>query len=242
MTAALVPLAFFVKFWGSGYREFITISVITASMPVLAWLFGQSRFGGWRDCLIRVAWVTLSSILGMASALAVHAYWMSSSISTGLRQIWDETVLRRTYGDPSNFIADYEPGLTSNPVFVVWQYIWPKWSTDLFAFSFDKNGSLFTVAVGQQVFAALLAVAILVPVWRFIARDSLWIQDAVLVTLAVSSTVLWFIAAKGYAYVHTNLLFFVWYPFTIPVILFTVGRFVTLHSRCYISKKRALRV
>lgn len=242
VTAALVPLAFFVKFWGSGYREFVTIYVIAVSMPVLAWLFGQSRFGGLRDCLIRVGWVTLSSILGMASALAVHAYWMSGSIFTGLKEIWEETVLRRTYGDPSNFIADYEAGLTSNPIFVVWQYIWPAWSTDLFAFSFDKSGSLFTVAVGRQAFALILAVAILVPVWRFVVRDSLWIQDAVLLTLAVSSTVLWFVAAKGYAYVHTHLLFFVWYLFTIPVVLFIAGRFTTQQARRYISRNQAHRV
>ena len=234
--ATLLPLAFFLKYWGSGYREFITISLIAASMPVLAWLFNRARFGGLRQCLLRVGWVTISSVVGMISALAVHAHWMSGSISTGLRQIWDETVLRRTYGNPSNFIADYEAGLTSNPVFVVWQYIWPAWSTDLFAFSFDKNGSLFTLAVGPQAFAAILTVAILVPVWRFIIRDSVWVQDAVLVTLAVSSTVLWFVAAKGYAYVHTHLLFFVWYLFTIPVLLFTAGRFVTQQARRYIPK------
>ena len=57
-----------------------------------------------------------------------------------------------------------------------------------------------------------------------------WVQDAVLVTLWFFHSLL-VVAAKGYAYVHTHLLFFVWYLFTIPVLLFTAGRFVTQQAR-----------
>jgi len=240
VAAALIPLAFFLKYWGSGYREFVTISIMAVSMPLIAWLFGQSRFGSLKEALTRVVWVTVSSMIGMSLALAVHAYWMSGSIGIGLRQIWEETVLRRTYGDPSNFIADYEPGLTSNPVLVVWDYIWPAWSTDLFTFNLDKHGSLWSIGIGYQAFAMLLLVAILVPVWRVFTHDKRWIQDASLMSLAISSTVLWFLAAKGYAYVHTHLLFFVWYLFTIPAALFTVGRFVYGKSQQIASRHRVL--
>lgn len=238
--AVLIPVAFFLKYWGSGYREFITISLIAVSMPVIAWLFSPSRFGGLRYCLVRVGWVTMSSVIGMTAALVVHAQWMSGSVRTGLRDIWGETILRRTYGDPADFIADYEAGLTSNPIQVVWQYIWPAWSTDLFSFKFNKIGSIISIGIGSQVFALLLAAAILAVIWRASSRDNLWIQDLVLLSLAFSSTILWFLAAKGYAYVHTHLLFFVWYLFTIPAALFVAGRFIIHYHKRHLLRTQAI--
>ena len=221
LAAAVVPLAFFVKFWGSGYREFITITIMAMSMPIIAWLFGSV---GGRRSTAQAAFVVASAVAAMLAALVVHAQWMASSVPAGLQEIWRETVLRRTYGDASNFIPAYEPGLTANPLTVVWQYIGPSWSTNLFAFGYDQAGSLWMLEIGPTAFRLLLLAALLVPIWRLLARDPKWRQDAILLALGISSTVLWFLAAKGYSFVHTHLLFFVWYLFTIPVLLFVVGR------------------
>ncbi len=133
--------------------------------------------------------------------------------------------MRRTYGDPDNFISAYSESLESNPFFVVWQYIWSAWSTDLLSFSVNKFGTLIYFGLGSQAFAVLLSAALLIPVVRLIRHDKRWIEDATLMVFGLCSTVLWFVAAKGYAYVHTHILFFVWYLLTVPAMLFVVGRY-----------------
>ena len=225
IAAAAIPVSFFAKYWGSGYREFVTITVLAMTMPLIALLFEQKSQVTVRRRIFEIFLVGVSSLGGFVAALLVHAHWMSGAVGQGLRDIWEETVLRRTYGDPDNFIAAYSESLESNPILVIWQYIWPAWSTDLLSFSLNKSGSLIYLGLGSQAFAVLLIAALLTPIVRFIRHDKRWTEDALLLLFGLSSTVLWFLAARGYAYVHTHILFFVWYFLTLPVVLFIVLRY-----------------
>ena len=50
--------------------------------------------------------------------------------------------------------------------------------------------------------------------------------------------VVWFVAAKGYSYIHTFLLFFLWYFLFVPALLFVVGSFVWGYRYVIVGSKR----
>jgi hypothetical protein len=171
-------------------------------------------------------YVLVSSAVALAGTLALHAYLLAGNVGEGLERIWLKVVLRRSYGDPDDFEPQFAASLEASPLEVVWKYLWASWSTDMLSFSIDKDGSIFTFGLGRITFVLLTVVTVGIAIWRFRRRDLRWRRDASLLALGFIIPVFWFVAAKGYSYVHTHLLFFLWYFLYIPVLLYVTGAFV----------------
>jgi len=208
-------------------------------MPVIAILFKSQYARSISRQVINVVLILGSSIVAMALVLLVHAQLLSGNVLNGLNQIWINTILRRTYGDASNFDPVTAESLTVSPVTVVGNYIWSSWWTDLMRFSLDKQGSIFSISLGRGAFVLLIAVSIAIVLKRLWSRDPLWKRDAGLFILGFLIPVVWFVAAKGYSYIHTFILFFLWYFLFVAVLIFIPSSFALSHRTVTVRRMRA---
>ncbi len=222
--AAGVFGAFVVKYIGTGYHEFTAFTMLAAALPIIALTFGRYVSNGRRQW-INALLVLGASALALVLVLLVHATLLAGDPVKGLRSIWVNTVLRRTYGDAQDFDPMYAASLTASPLDVVWKYVWSAWSTDVLGFSVNKDGSLFSLALGRAAFLLLTVACLGIITYRLITKDSRWRRDASLVLLGFAVAVVWLVAAKGYSYVHTHILFFLWYFLYIPALLYVAGSF-----------------
>lgn len=217
--------AFIVKYLGTGYHEFTAFTMLAAAIPIIAIIF-RSRFVRnisyqWVNSILILA----SSALAFALVLSFHAFLLTGNIVTGLQQIWSNTIVRRTHGGLGESDPLYADSLNASPLDVVWKYVWKDWSTDLLSFSFDKNGSIFSISLGSAAFIILIVASCVIVIWRLAVGDQLWRRDATLLAMGFLIPVFWFISAKGYSYIHTFILFFLWYFLFVPALLFVIGSF-----------------
>jgi hypothetical protein len=220
-----VFLAFVVKYLGTGYHEFTAFTMLAAAMPIIAIIF-RSRFMGNRSYqLANSILILASSALAFALVLSFHAVLLTGSIITGLQRIWSNTIVRRTHGGLGESDPIYSDSLNSSPLDVVWKYVWKDWSTDLLSFSIDRNGSVISISLGSAAFILLIFASCVIVIWRLAVSDQLWRRDATLLAMGFLIPVVWFVSAKGYSYLHTFILFFLWYFLFVPVLLFVVGSF-----------------
>ncbi len=226
LIAALgVFAAFAIKYVATGYHEFTAFTMLAAAMPIIAIIFESSYSLNKRKQWINCLFILLSSGIAMLFTLVVHAIVMTGSAATGLRQIWVNTILRRTYGDSSDYDPSLSASLDASPIDVIWKYVWSDWSTDVLSFSIDRNGSLFSVGIGRVAFATLIILSIAICLYRLRSRDHLWKRDSALLIIGFAIPVVWFISAKGYSFIHTNLLFFLWYFLFVPSLVYIVVSF-----------------
>lgn len=238
VAAAGVFVAFVVKYLGTGYHEFTAFTMLAAALPLIAVAF-KSRFADdTRRQLVNSVVILASSALAFALVIIVHAQILAGNVLTGLDQIWVNTVMRRTYGEAGDFDPAYAASLSASPVEVVWRYIWSAWSTDLLSFSVNKNGSIFSVSLGSAAFILLSLACIAIVLWRAASSDALWKRDASILVLGLAIPVVWFMAAKGYSYVHVHILFFLWYFLYVPALLFVTASFAWDHRRWLDSSAR----
>jgi len=226
LAAIGVFTAFLIKYVATGYHEFTAFTMLAASIPVIAILFGRTQglpvMRQWKNSLLILA----SSAVALAGTLIAHAYILAGDVGQGLERIWVNVILRRTYGDSANYDPQFVASLEASPFEVVWKYLWSSWSTDMLSMAFDKSGSLFSVSLGRFSFALLIVITLGIVLWRWRRRDARWRRDASLLALGFVIPVFWFVAAKGYSYVHTHLLFFLWYFLYIPALLYVTGAFL----------------
>lgn len=227
--------AFAFKYWATGYELFTSITLLAASMPLLVWSFGPRKSRELKRQLVNATFVCGASLASLVGTLLLHAYLLAGNLGVGLVQIWREAVLRRTYGSPEDFGPQYVAGLQATPFEVVWKYIYSDWSTNFLALGWDRDGSFVQFAVGRLGFPLLVVSAFVVVVIRVSYQHHSWVRDSVLLACGFVVAASWFVAAKGHSYVHTHILFFLWYLLFVPALIFVVADF------CRSGFKRSLR-
>ena len=243
VAAAALFLAFAAKYLISGFEIFTSVTLLAAAMPLLAALMGGSNFGSWARQGWNVVIVGCASGLAFALALAFQAQLLAGSLAEGLKQIWVDAVLRRGYGNAEEFDPVYATSLQSSPVDVVLRYVTPEWwwRTDLLAFSVDWDGDLFSVSLGGSMFFWLILLSGGIVLARAIQGDHLWIRDASLLVIGFCVAVSWFIAAKGHSFIHTHVLFVLWYFLFVPAMLFVISSFAW-EKRHVIARMRSFSI
>ena len=207
---------FFLRYYMTGYHEFLLVIVLAVSMCVLPALFPKDHPRQWRRSLRDAGHVLLAGLVTPIPVVMLHASILSTSMPEGLRRLWEHLVVRRSWGDAGDDI---------NPIGVLWQYLWSDGSVNFLAFAIDRQGSLLTFALGPQSFVAATSVALIILIYRGIRREQALRRDLVLFSLGFASAGIWLIAARNYAYYHTAILSFVWYFLLVPSLLFIIGDF-----------------
>jgi len=181
----------------AGYEYLSTITLFTGSVFVVAPYFKHSN----REVpgnLKMFFLVFVVCVIGFICALLVHANMRGDSIISGLKNILEEDVKRRTYGDPSLFDPVYKASLESSSIDVLKAYI-INWKTSLITW---LPGSLFKY---------LVVIAIVGIYLKFSTKHISRHRDAFLFLFFFITPVSWFILAKGHSYIHTHMNYVLWY-------------------------------
>ena len=222
---AVLFAAFVVKFVASGYHEFTSVIMLAASVPIVAAAFRERRSIGVVRALKDAVAVGLVGGLAMTTVVLLHAYLLSGDVVIGIKRLWTETVVRRTYGTGNVSSEALAEVAEASPWDVLWRFVWSEWWTDLLKISVDASGSLVSFGLGPKAFALLTLLSIIVVVVRMSAGDQRWKRDLTLLIAGFSVAAIWFVSAKSYSYIHWFILFFLWYFLYVPAMVFVIGAF-----------------
>lgn len=205
----------------AGYEYLSTITLFACSVFIVAPFFKSSD----RDFpgnLRMFFLVFIACLIGFACALLVHANMRGDTILAGLKNILEQDVKRRTYGDPSIFDQVYRASLESSPLSVIKIYVF-SWGTPLVAW---LPGKLFKFLIVFGVIGIL---------YKFSTKNITMKRDAILLVFFFIVPVSWFVLAKGHSYIHTQLNYVLWYfGFVQALIYVTINTIIIFLT--YISK------
>lgn len=214
-----VYAAFVAKYVLTGYEVFTSLTVMAATVPLLSWAFRQRERKYLPRALGNAVMIGCASLAAFATTLVIHAQVRSGDIVKGLEAIWQTEVLRRTYGDAQGFDPVYAESLNAGPLSAIPKYVF-EWGTSLLVYGYQP---VVQLAFGPRALLVLSLLAAGVVMILAIRRD----PDAVpyLLTLVAGAAVAisWFIAAKAHSYIHTHILFFLWYLLYVPALLLVTG-------------------
>ncbi len=140
----------------------------------------------------------IAAVLGFFTALIVHSYMRGGSIYSGIKDIWYNDVLRRTFGGTAEQFGDaYSDSINATVSQVVKLYLAPEY--DIVA---GMSASYFKILMLLPVFAFIYDKAVLKQ------ND---IRTAVMYFLCFIAAISWFVLAKSHSYEHTHLNCAMWY-------------------------------
>lgn len=212
----LLLLAFLLKYWATGYEIFTSVTLLAVAMPLLVILFKDTSRKSITRQLTNVLLICVTSAIAFLGTILLHAYLLTGNIASGLNTLWQFTILRRTWGAGEEWTF----------IEVLWRYIYASWTTPIFSFALDRDGSFVSLSIGPTAFLIMLIFGLTVVAFRWKSGDSKWTRDASLILIGLLVAISWFAAAKEHSYVHTHILFFLWYLFLIPALLFVISSYV----------------
>lgn len=192
-----------------GY-DYLSSVVLFAAAPGAVLLFDA----GDRASRIR-AFVDFMLICGMSvasftTALLIAARMKADTVLGGLKVIFEQDALRRTYGDPNNFTGDARMSLSQSVWEVVWRYT-NGWRTDLIA---GLPGNSFVVLI-------LLALALLIA--RYVIRGERRMRELGMCVAFLAPALSWHVLAKGHSANHYHMNYVLWYLGGVAAVLYTCG-------------------
>ena len=197
-------LACMLVFVGVFFKSLCTYEYITCVMLCsVLFLFAEYLTTPERRkiLLLEIVGISIAALAGFIAALLIHAYLRSDlGIMDGLKQIYNNDVLRRTYG-----AKDYpiEPSLNSSVFYVLLKY-------------------LVNVPAGMIASGLLILSIISCCIAR---KDKIPVKhDVILLVLSFLTSISWFVLAKGHAFVHVFVNYILWYIAFVPTALYVFLR------------------
>lgn len=201
----------------AGYEYLSAITLLACSVFVVAPFFrtADRDFAGNARMFILVF---VACVIGFLLALLVHAGMRGDSIVSGLKNIIEEDVKRRTYGDASAFPEIYRKSLESSPLSVIRTYV------------ADWGSIPVTLWIPGYLFKALIGFSIVGVCYKFLTGHATAKRDAILLVFFFMASASWLVLAKGHSYIHTHLNFVLWYFGFAQVLLYVAFNFVMILS------------
>lgn len=216
-------LAMFAAFafrFGAGYEFMTSIILLAALMPFLANITtgNNSKItSSLRTQLLYSTKIVATALLAFVAVLTTHSFHRGNgSVTNGLGKIYREDVLRRTYGDPGGFDPVYEASLSASPFDVVYRYVL-DWNTPVLHLPITDS---FSIGLGTTGLSLLFVLVIASMALSLLLHKSLPRNTFILLIGALSVPLSWFILAKGHSYIHLHINYVLWYPITVPVLLY----------------------
>lgn len=208
-----LPLIFLSVFIKSlcGYEYLSTILIFTISFWIIEFVLNTRKQR--KKIFLFANIIGFLCFLGFFLALLLHANLRNNDTISGLKSIWSQDVLRRTYTTNSAFFDTvYKDSLSATPSEVVIKYF--LWNTPII---YGISGKLFSI-----IFFLSLSILIfnLFKNKKNIKRD--WILFIVTFLCPLS----WFVLAKAHSYIHTHINFVLWYFGFIQVMFYIIIKFI----------------
>ena len=190
-----------------GY-EYITAVMLSSIMfLVVEWIVAIKKDKQKSKLLFRtILMIGIMSLLGFVVAISVHSFMRGDgNILTGFNTIYQEDVLRRTFGSAADFPEVFAPSLNASIFDVMLIYL--TRSSGVFAF-----------------FLLITSTAILIYKQR-IKRHPLN-ADFWLLVVSFLTCISWFVLGKSHSYIHTGMNYVMWYMGFIQVGSYIVVKFM----------------
>jgi len=181
----------------AGYEYLSAITLLACSVFIIAPFFSEQRID-YRHNLKFFVFTFAVCVIGFIFALLLHAGMRGDTIVTGLQNIFEQDVKRRTYGDPSTFDDVFKASLQSSPFDVVQRYI-SVWETPVFFY------------LPGAAFKWLILLFLTGFFYASLSRRKLDVKSGVIIAVFFATSASWFVLAKGHSYIHTQLNYVLWY-------------------------------
>lgn len=186
-----------------GYEYISTILIGMIMFPIVecvtSWRNGdKTRF---KLCIKLIVGLGCMGVAGFIIALTIHGYMRGSGdVLSGLQNIYQQDVLRRTWGgDISKFPSVYKDSFSASALAVFCKYL--IFETKVVV---GIPGSLF----------ALLGISPLLIKWYYSKKSNKlpWTYEIWLIyCVGFLATISWLVLAKSHSYIHTHMNFVLWY-------------------------------
>ena len=200
-----------------GYEYISSIMLGMILFPVVEWVqcMAQRKRTDAKRWFWRIFAMGCAALAGFAVALCALAVLRGGGdLAEGLQMIWQQDVLRRTWGGDPDAYADgafLQASMDASGWQVLMSYL-------------DFTQPLDTqvlLGMDANLFVPMILLAGVSAVWLYHSR-----RDLRAVTMLVFSALIptsWFILAKAHSYVHGHMNFVLWYIGFVPICLYLIA-------------------
>ncbi len=181
----------------AGYEYLSSITLFTCSVFIVAPFFRDSE-RNLPGNIRMFCYVFIACIIGFASAFMIHSGMRADSVITGVKNIIEIDVKRRTYGNPVLFDQAIKASLESSALSVVITYV-TVWKTPLLAWLTGK------------LFMFMISLAIIGIFYNYYNNKVTMQREVVIITYFFIVSVSWYVIVKGHSYIHTHINYVLWY-------------------------------
>mgnify|MGYP000400237601 CR=1 FL=1 len=209
-----------------GY-EYLSSLLILASSPFLIKLLSTPSHAERKAAFKTLVTLFVLSVCAFAIALLAHANLRADSLISGLNDIWQHDVLRRTYGNAPNFDPGFSESLNADVMSVMSLY------------TFEWNTSILK-GVSGDLFPYMLLFSFLLSIYTWLSKKHNSRLFISMFVIYIAAPISWFVLAKSHSYIHTHINFVLWYFGLIGACLYilTLGSRMFLHDYVALCKRK----
>jgi hypothetical protein len=167
-----------------------------------------------RKKLIQMTFITgIISVMAFLTSILIQASVRSSSLSAGLKEIWEQDVMRRTMGgDPANFPPEFRESILASPFTVLKKYI--IWETPVIS------------GIPGDMFIPIFLFSLFILLYFLLRRKENSLKEITAFGLFLIAPLTWFVLGKAHSYIHTHLNFVLWYFGFIQIEIYLILKFL----------------
>ena len=186
-----------------GYEYISTILIGMVMFPIVEFVTNWRKGNKIRAklCIRLIMGLGCMGVVGFIFALTIHGYMRGDGdVLIGLQNIYQQDVLRRTWGgDITKFSSVYADSFSASVFVVLAKYLFFKTNVVM-----GIPGSLF----------ALFGISPLLIKWYYTKKsiNLPWENETwVIYCVGLVATLSWLVLAKSHSYIHTHINFVLWY-------------------------------
>lgn len=214
-----ILIVFLVSFIKSlcGYEFLSAIMLMPLSFMAAEYLLAKDA-GYKKNIVIAACWFAFAFVAGFACALVLHALTRAGGIVAGLKEIWQNDVLRRTYSANPEYFRNWESGheyeasLKASVFTVIWQYIRSFYPSLIFP-------------LPGWSFSLLSFAAFCVLCFNTFKTKKIISLENIMFILLFLTAISWFAAAKGHSYIHRHINYILWYFGFVQAVFYIIVTF-----------------
>lgn len=218
----LVYLTFVFKFWATGFEMFTSLIIFAAIMPAIINLKNKKINLKTLSVFKESIHISFVGIVSFLSVLILQINIFPGSFTSGFRYLYRESILRRTYGSSKDYEIDYKDSLDASIFQVLQKYIF-EWPKNILELNFGDIG----IRLGGQMFFPIIIIVLIILMRYRIKNNENYAQLYVLFVAGFLIVLSWLFSGKGHSYIHTHILFVLWYLLFIPTSLYIIINFNT---------------
>lgn len=199
----------------SGYEYYSTVLLLSVVPYLYFFILKNTKFNihnNARDFVI----LSFLGVLAFVVAIVMHANLRSGgNVAEGLNSIWNNDVLRRTFGgNVNNFDKVYTESFNANFIDVLKIYLL-NWRTSVISLPLVSNIS----------FTSLICLCFIVICLQLYRKNyKLAFSTSALLILFCLPAISWYVLGKSHSFIHVTMNYVLWYLGGVPILFCTISK------------------